>query len=460
MGDSLTDAIEALETSLSVAGEILSEEEARPVRQLIDSIRVRRGFLGKTLVIAIAGGTGSGKSSLLNAIAGEKIAETGRRRPTTDRPLAWMPREPTKELEALLDELGVVDRAGNAALPHVAVIDLPDFDSFEVSHRKLVEELIPRVDAVIWVADPEKYNDRVLHREFIEVFRRYDDLFTFVLNQVDLVEPEVAVQIAADWENLLRADGVDVHQIIATAADPDQGPMVGIEDVKAELSARLDAKRAVVTKISSDLIGAADHLALATGSSRRSAPAFDSRWSRARAATAGALTAGGVDPRRRIDKAVAALYRFVGELAVDLGPPHGGQVRSDFPRALIREICLAAPAITAPRPRARWARLWLIQAVLALAAIAGALLAVTATALWWVAVGGSLIGIGIAELMSRRAARLSEERDKAMAEAHRDIELYLDDNIGLPLRAVARSRAEIGASFVALGLEAAKLRAD
>ena len=69
-------------------------------------VRERRGFLGDTLVVALAGGTGSGKSSLLNAIAGRRIAEAGVLRPTTEQALAWIPTDPEPGLVELLGSVG------------------------------------------------------------------------------------------------------------------------------------------------------------------------------------------------------------------------------------------------------------------------------------------------------------------------------------------------------------------
>ena len=58
-------------------------------------------------------------------------------------------------------------RACRTGLANVAVLDLPDMDSVERTHRERVEELLPRVDAVAWVTDPEKYHDAVLHDDFL-----------------------------------------------------------------------------------------------------------------------------------------------------------------------------------------------------------------------------------------------------------------------------------------------------
>jgi ribosome biogenesis GTPase A len=55
-----------------------------------DAVR-RMGFPGDAYVLAFVGGTGVGKSSLLNALAGETVSPASVRRPTTSVPVAWVP---------------------------------------------------------------------------------------------------------------------------------------------------------------------------------------------------------------------------------------------------------------------------------------------------------------------------------------------------------------------------------
>ena len=49
----------------------------------------------------------------------------------------------------------------------VAIVDLPDLDSIDVGHRARVDAALPRVDAVVWVTDPEKYHDALLHDDLL-----------------------------------------------------------------------------------------------------------------------------------------------------------------------------------------------------------------------------------------------------------------------------------------------------
>ena len=128
-------------------------------------------------VVALAGSTGSGKSSLFNALARLKLSPVGVRRPTTGvaHACVWGPLEPANRL---LDWVGVLPRQrfiresaldadDEAALRGLVLLDLPDFDSVERGHRLEVDRLLGLVDQVVWVVDPQKYGDRVLHNAYL-----------------------------------------------------------------------------------------------------------------------------------------------------------------------------------------------------------------------------------------------------------------------------------------------------
>ena len=103
-------------------------------------------------VVAIAGATGSGKSSTYNALTGLELSSVGIRRPTTSWATAgvwgsegagelldWLgipPRHPTMR-DSMLDT-----HREDGAFDGVVLLDLPDHDSTEVSHHLEVDRLI------------------------------------------------------------------------------------------------------------------------------------------------------------------------------------------------------------------------------------------------------------------------------------------------------------------------------
>jgi len=104
--------------------------DAGGARQAVQSARARLGFPGTAFVLALAGGTGAGKSSLLNALAGYEVSRPGPVRPVTDEPVAWVPADAAGELGPLLRWVGVerVVSHQDPSFAELCLIDLPDYD--------------------------------------------------------------------------------------------------------------------------------------------------------------------------------------------------------------------------------------------------------------------------------------------------------------------------------------------
>jgi 50S ribosomal subunit-associated GTPase HflX len=145
--------------------------------------------------------------------------------------------------------LEVEDRIESHGLAELILVDLPDLDSIAAAHKRIVESVLPVVDAVVWVFDPEKYADETIHTEFLAKLAPYDDQFVFVLNQVDRLSEATGI-VAKDLGRMLEADGFREPAVVLTSAiDADSGAAELIE----ALSDRLDTKRTVVSKIATDL---------------------------------------------------------------------------------------------------------------------------------------------------------------------------------------------------------------
>ncbi|MCG2802558.1 MAG: 50S ribosome-binding GTPase [Cellulomonas sp.] len=178
-------------------------------------------------VVAIVGGTGSGKSSLFNAVTRLQFADVGDTRPTTALPSAcvWGP-----DGDALLDWLGVdqhrriqreslLDADEEAALAGLVLLDLPDHDSVESTHREVVDRVLPYADLVLWVVDPQKYADDALHTGYLRELVGHEESTVVVLNQVDTVAVDQRDALLGDLARLLAEDGlVDVPLLSASAA--------------------------------------------------------------------------------------------------------------------------------------------------------------------------------------------------------------------------------------------------
>lgn len=217
--------------------------------QVVRRARRKLGYVGEALVVAFAGGTGSGKSSLINALVGEAVAPIGVVRPTTNEALAAIPQASENIYSRLLGDLDVSMRIEVPTLRSTILVDLPDFDSTAFAHRHIVESVLPVVDAVVWVFDPEKYADRVVHGDFLSELSPYEAQFVFVLNQADRLGDQ-AVSVVEDLTRLLVADGFEQPEVVTSVA---REPDVDISDLVTMLYRRLDSKRTVISKLATDL---------------------------------------------------------------------------------------------------------------------------------------------------------------------------------------------------------------
>jgi hypothetical protein len=196
------------------------------IRAAHDDASRRLGFPSDAYVLALVGGTGVGKSSLLNALAGSTVSAASARRPTTSDPIAWVPATERPGLVPVLEWLEVLDVREHEAdgLGPVAILDLPDMDSVTPAHRARVEALLPRVDAVVWVTDLEKYADAVLHDDFLRAWVPRLQRQAVVVNKVDRLagadRPRVRRDLEADLERRLAIGEARPVPVLLTTALP------------------------------------------------------------------------------------------------------------------------------------------------------------------------------------------------------------------------------------------------
>ncbi len=322
-----TGLLDLFDRLVAEAAAWLPPEAVASLAAIARQTRKRRTFPDSLFVVGLVGGTGSGKSSLLNALAEEEVSPAGALRPTTSRALAWLPSHSTPGVEAALALMGVKETVEHDLDPALVVIDLPDTDSMASGHRRQVEGLVPYLDLVIWVLDPEKYRDRVMHENWLRPLAIHQHMFRFVLNQIDRLPTNEVGLLVADLEQVLRADGMVSPVVWAVAADPVAGPPVGIDQVWEGLGAARASGSGRGREMARELKRGADLLA-----AHLKPVDFNPRWAEVRRQVTGLL--------RSRDPVAASrqLEQFVAEMA-----PRGG---IDAAKALAEAAATSDPSRT------------------------------------------------------------------------------------------------------------------
>lgn len=285
-------SVASLKDAISYGEGRVPETVLLDVAETLERLSQRRELSTEHTVIGFFGATGSGKSTLFNAIAGQNIALSAPTRPTTSTVQAaiWE----AEGSEELLDWLGIDKRvypqtqalaaegeategneaggnnksAGGVAAPNAVtepapglfnrirravggrgemrtrtggliLLDMPDFDSVTTTNRDLAARMMRYVDVLVWVVDPQKYADAVIHRDFMVPLAASGAQALCVLNQADKLAPAEVPAVLASLTRLLQAEGTETHLLaapIAVSARTGEGVDV-LRDLLAQVAA-------------------------------------------------------------------------------------------------------------------------------------------------------------------------------------------------------------------------------
>jgi GTP-binding protein EngB required for normal cell division len=266
----LPERLDALAAAVEDGAGRLPPDLLDAARDVVDRAGQRRRLSADHTVVALAGATGGGKSTLFNAVAGIELARVGLRRPTTGEPLAcvWGTRGVTPLLEWLgiplrhrVPKESVLDSGADDALDGLVLLDLPDHDSTDLSHRAQVDRLVEMVDLFVWVLDPQKYADAVLHERYLRPLAGHAAVTVIVLNQIDLLSPTDVEECVRDLQRLLADDGLAKVPVVPLSAKTG----TGVSRFVSVLREAVAKRRSSDERVAADVKAVATQLLAATG---------------------------------------------------------------------------------------------------------------------------------------------------------------------------------------------------
>lgn len=186
--------------------------------------------LDDALLVALVGGTGVGKSTLINALAGQTISRSGDRRPTTSRVVLYIHRDTDLPMDVpQVDFAQPFVLHANPRLSKIVILDFPDFDSAETTHAAILSRYLPHLDILLIVVDDVKYADQRLYDVLRSLQQDPENIYV-VLNKIDRLRErygnrsnEVTEEILGDLQLKLQSFAelsLERDHLFAIAARP------------------------------------------------------------------------------------------------------------------------------------------------------------------------------------------------------------------------------------------------
>lgn len=212
----------------------------------VDTVRIR---CEAPLVVATLGGTGTGKSSLVNALVGQVVTTPGKQRPTTRKPILVCRPDLSPTLLGIDPEAVDVVHVDTPALRDLVLLDCPDPDTAEdvespQSNTARLRALLPHCDVLLVTGTQQKYRNARVSDEL--ALAASGARLVFVQTHADVNE-----DVRDDWRQHLTDEYATGEMFLVDS-------VAALKDAQAGLAPRGEFGR-LVDHLQRELSGSAAH---------------------------------------------------------------------------------------------------------------------------------------------------------------------------------------------------------
>ena len=223
----LADALSSLAFHLVPDGRERLRTRRDRMARLIRGVHARLDHPDAPLLVVVAGGSGAGKSTTVNTLAGREVSTPGVLRPTTRVPTlvchpdehAWFDDDRIlPDLVRVSADAASSDGSGRALrittsdrLPTgIALLDTPDIDSVELRNHEVADQALDAADAWIWLATVRTYADQV-GMDYLRLARLRQALTAVAITQA---RNDERVEVEPDVTRLLAEASIRPDHIV------------------------------------------------------------------------------------------------------------------------------------------------------------------------------------------------------------------------------------------------------
>lgn len=226
-----------LELRIGDASDALSIRDEL-AHQIDDYLVPRFKRLDAPLLVVLGGSTGSGKSTITNALVGAEVSPSGVLRPTTRAPLLvcnpidepwFLGPDVLPELPRVTGAQGTTSTGSVLRVlpteelkPGLAIIDAPDIDSVEEANRELAAQLLSAADLWLFATTAVRYADAVPW----DFLKQAKDRGTALACIVNRIPPGATNEIVGHFTSMLIDAGLNDVQVFAVEEQALDAPLL------------------------------------------------------------------------------------------------------------------------------------------------------------------------------------------------------------------------------------------